>query len=190
MALTISHVVRRLKADVGKAFEPASIVELCSRFKVLWRKRVLDPFVTIQVFLLQILHGNTACSAMPGLVGLSFSASAYCAARMRLPLKLLQELLSEVCRAVSADLEEGRWHGHRTWTLDGSTFSTPDTAALQAHFGQPSAQAPGCGFPTAHLLALFHAGTGLLLHAAASSWQPRLRGGRTTCSTRRKRIRP
>ena len=30
-------------------------------------------------------------------------------------------------------------------------------------FGQPGQQAPGCGFPTAHLLTLFHAGTGLLL---------------------------
>jgi hypothetical protein len=43
-----------------------------------------------------------------------------------------------------------------------------DTPALQAHFGQPSAQAKGCGFPGAHLLALFHAGTGLLLRVAAS----------------------
>jgi hypothetical protein len=61
-----------------------------------------------------------------------------------------------------------RWHGHRTWSLDGSSFSMPDTAALQAHFGQPSNQAKGCGFPVAHILALFHAGTGLLLRVVAS----------------------
>jgi hypothetical protein len=40
--------------------------------------------------------------------------------------------------------------------------------ALQAHFGQPGNQAKGCGFPVAHLLALFHAGTGLLLEVAAA----------------------
>lgn len=171
MAPAISQIVRQLKADAAKVLEPAAIFELCSRLKHAWRKRVLDPAATVHVFLLQILHGNVACSAMPGLVDLSISATAYCAARMRLPLKLFEELLGQVCRRVSADLDEGRWLGHRTWTLDGSTFSMPDTRALQAHFGQPTAQAPGCGFPTAHLLALFHAGTGLLLHAAASCWR-------------------
>jgi hypothetical protein len=38
----------------------------------------------------------------------------------------------------------------------------PDTPELQRHFGQPGNQRPGCGFPVAHLLVLFHAGTGLL----------------------------
>jgi Transposase DDE domain len=38
----------------------------------------------------------------------------------------------------------------------------PDTPVLQEEFGQPAEQQPGCGFPVAHLLALFHAGTGLL----------------------------
>ncbi len=39
----------------------------------------------------------------------------------------------------------------------------PDTPALQEAFGQSTEQRPGCGFPVAHLLGLFHAGTGLLL---------------------------
>ena len=33
---------------------------------------------------------------------------------------------------------------------------------------QPSAQAKGCGFPVAHLLALFHSGTGFLRQVLAS----------------------
>jgi hypothetical protein len=39
----------------------------------------------------------------------------------------------------------------------------PDTPALQDAFGQSTVQRPGCGFPMAHLLGLFHAGTGVLL---------------------------
>jgi Transposase DDE domain len=39
----------------------------------------------------------------------------------------------------------------------------PDMPALQAMFGQSTEQRPGCGFPVAHLLGLFHAGTGVLL---------------------------
>jgi hypothetical protein len=38
----------------------------------------------------------------------------------------------------------------------------PDTPELQRHFGQPGNQRPGCRFLVAHLLVLFHAGTGLL----------------------------
>jgi hypothetical protein len=39
----------------------------------------------------------------------------------------------------------------------------PDTPALQDAFGQSTEQRPGCGFPIARLLGLFHAGTGVLL---------------------------
>jgi hypothetical protein len=38
----------------------------------------------------------------------------------------------------------------------------PDRPGLQRAFGQPTNQAVGCGFPVARVLALFHAGTGLL----------------------------
>lgn len=44
----------------------------------------------------------------------------------------------------------------------------PDTPALQAHFGQPTGQRPGCGFPTAHWLALLHAGSGMITKMLAS----------------------
>jgi Transposase DDE domain len=37
----------------------------------------------------------------------------------------------------------------------------PDTPVLREEFGQPSEPRPGCDFPVARLLALFHAGTGL-----------------------------
>jgi hypothetical protein len=46
--------------------------------------------------------------------------------------------------------------------VDGSGCSMPDTEELQLAFGQPGGQKRGCGFPVAHLLTLFHAGTGLL----------------------------
>jgi hypothetical protein len=44
----------------------------------------------------------------------------------------------------------------------------PDTPALQEAFGQPTGQRPGCGFPVAPLLGLFHASTGLLLKLVAA----------------------
>jgi hypothetical protein len=69
------------------------------------------------------------------------------------------------------------WLGrHRVFHIDGSTFSMPDTPELTRTFGQPDGPAPGCGFPVAHLLVLFHAQTGLLLDA----WASRLRTGDLT----------
>ena len=44
----------------------------------------------------------------------------------------------------------------------------PDTPELQKAFGQPGGQTPGCGFPVAHLLALFNAHDGTLHKAIAT----------------------
>jgi hypothetical protein len=64
--------------------------------------------------------------------------------------------------------DEHLWRGHRTFHIDGSTFSMPDTPELRATFGMPWGQQPGCGFPVAHLLMLFSAATGLLIDTWAS----------------------
>jgi hypothetical protein len=169
MALSIPEVLRQFKSDVARALSPEIIARVCRSLHLTWRDRVLDPATTVHVFLLQILHGNTACTALARLAGLSFTASAFCAARKRLPLALFQDLLERVCDALYPEVQDtGRWRGHRTWSMDGSSYSMPDTPELQAHFGQPSNQRKGCGFPVAHILALFHAGTGLLLKVVAS----------------------
>jgi len=94
--------------------------------------------VTLQLFLVQVLHGNTACTHLRHLTKRAVTASAYCQARAKLPLALFQTLLRAVSdRLQETSLEEGCWLGHRTFFVDGSGFSMPDTAALQARFGQP-----------------------------------------------------
>jgi len=169
MAINIPKIVRQFKADVARALSPETIMKVCGYLGHLCRERILDPVTTVHVFLLQILHGNTACTALSRLAGIPFTAAAYCYARKRLPLALFEELLQRVCDALFPEIQgSARWRGHRTWTLDGSSFSMPDTPDLQAHFGQPSVQAKGCGFPVAHMLALFHASTGLLLRVLVS----------------------
>jgi hypothetical protein len=169
MARTIPQIVRQFKADVAKALSAETVDKICGSLGYVWRDRILNPLTTVHIFLLQILHGNTACSALARLAGMTFTAGAYCTARARLPLALFEELLRQVCDALDLEVHDSSlWHGHRTWTLDGSSFSMSDTPELQEHFGQPGAQAKGCGFPVAHMLALFHAGTGLLLHVLAS----------------------
>jgi hypothetical protein len=169
MALRLPEVVRQFKADVAKALSAAWIEKVCRTLGLTYRRRKLDPVTTLHLFLLQILHGNVACAALPHLAGKVFSAAAYVEARARLPLVLFDLLLARVTDALAGESQAtGRWRGRRTWLLDGSSFSMPDTPELQQHFGQPGSQRPGCGFPVAHVLALFHAGAGFLQQVIAA----------------------
>ena len=169
MTATLTQVVKQFQQDWTGQLEPEAILTACRGVAYRWRERTLDPVTTIQLFFVQILHGNTACTHLRHLTKLDVTASAYCQARMRLPLAVFAQLLRSVSHALQHEpLEEGRWLGHRTFWGDGSSFSMPDTPALQKHFGQPGKQLPGCGFPVAHLLALFHAGTGLVLQILAA----------------------
>src|SRR5262249_52684414 len=72
MALTIPQIVRQFKADVAKAISAETIEKICGYLGYVWRERVLDPVTTVHVFLLQILHANTACSALSRLAGCRF----------------------------------------------------------------------------------------------------------------------
>jgi len=163
MASNILAAVRQIKSNVADHLEAAAIEALCRELKHVWRDRLLGPVMTVHAFLLQVLHGNTACDEVPHLIGQSFSGDAYIQARLRLPLELFQRLLARIGESLAECRDDAaRWCGHRVWLLDGSGCSMPDTPALQAAFGQPGGQRKGCGFPVAHLLTLFHAGTGLL----------------------------
>jgi Transposase DDE domain len=167
---SIAAALARIKRDPLGAIKPAAVEALCDELHYHWRRRQLDPAVTVALFVQQILAGNTPCSEVRHLAGQSFSASAWCQARSRLPLEVYQGMLTRVCDAALPRTHEERhlWHGHRTFHVDGSTFSMPDTKELRDAFGTPHGPAPGCAFPVAHLLVMFSAATGFLIDAAAS----------------------
>jgi hypothetical protein len=167
--LSISPALDRIKGRITESVPADLIEQLCRDLRHRWRDRDLGPVVTTHLFLRQVLHGNTAVAHLRHLSGLDFTDSASCQARARLPLKLLQRLRQAVTddpRADGGDRPETRWLGHRVFLLDGSSFSMPDTPELREYFGQPSAQAAGCGFPVAHLMTLFDARRGYLLRAS------------------------
>ena len=163
--VSIRRVLAQIKDDWSTVLSEAHLTRICREAGATWRNRTLSPVVTLYVFLLQILHGNTAMTNLPRLSGKRFTPAAYCQARQRLPLAALRRLLYETGTARRAD---AHWRGHRTWLIDGSSCSMPDTPALQQYFGQPSGQKKGCGFPVAHLLVLFEAARGRLLDVLVS----------------------
>jgi hypothetical protein len=170
MSPRINTALDRLRQDLSPYLGEAAVAEICKQLGHRWRRdAVLSPFTIILWFVLQVLQGNTALTHITLKARRAFTESAYCQARARLPLAVFRAVLQWVTRALVPRTEvEGRWRGHRTFLVDGSSFSMPDTPELQRHFGQPGGQAPGCGFPVAKILALFHAGTGLLLEVIAA----------------------
>lgn len=158
-------VLSRLRQDISAILTPETIHQACRQAGYSWRQRKLDPVATVSLFLLQILHGNTACQQVVRFGKWTFTATAYCKARKRLPLSVLQSLVEMVATKLRSTTSEGaRWLGHRVWIIDGTGFSMPDVPVLQNHFGSPSGQRPGCGFPVGHLAGLFDLATGMLLH--------------------------
>jgi hypothetical protein len=164
----IARIVAQFKQSWCQELEDEAICTACREVGHSWRERELGPVTTVRMFLLQILFGNVACNFVPRLAGKDVTGSAYCAARSRLPLAALEALLIRATAKMTERVREtGLWLGHRLFIVDGSSFSMPDTAELQAHFGQSGQQAAGCGFPTAHWLALVHFGSGLFQRVIA-----------------------
>ena len=171
MARSITAAVEQIKSTLNTHLTPDDILGACIDARHEWRDRVLGPVTTVHALLLQILHA-TAMTGVSRLVGVAFSASAYCQALQRLPVDVMRLLLRRtVTRQRDATEQLGRWRGLRTFLVDGSSCSMPDTPELQRRFDQPTEQKPGCGFPVAHLLALFDAYTGMLVDMLVSGWR-------------------
>ena len=163
----LDTVLRTIRQDLADVLKAQAIIEACRHSGHRWRDRVLTPVAVIHWFLRQILLGNTAVQHVSLLAERTFTDSAYCQARTRIPLEVFRILLRNLNSVLQPQTRtDGLWHGHRTFLIDGSAVSMPDTPELQLHFGQPGGQKAGCGFPVAKILAMFNFGTGLLMELA------------------------
>jgi len=160
--------LEKVKQDYQQLIPSEAILRSCEIHGHPFRRRTLGPVVTVYLFLMQVISGNAACNALRHLAGMTCSANAYGKARARIPLGVFRTLLRWVCQSLRDVTAPALWHGHRVFHVDGSSFSMPETPELQEAFGQPGGQKPGCGFPVAHLLAMFDAATGMILDVLAS----------------------
>ena len=129
-----------------------------------WRDRVLTPARTMKLFILQVLHGNTAISHLSHLSDIDVASSSYCEARARLPLAGVAAATTELCCDGSKYSDSAtKWRGRRVLMTDATAVTAPDTPALQQMWPQPSAQKEGCGFPALKLLALLNLASGMIV---------------------------
>src|SRR5262245_43738295 len=114
----ILPILDRLRQDQSAHLAPEAIKDACRREGHTWRQRLLDPVMTLYLFLLQILHGNTACTHVVHFGRWTFTDSAYCQARKRLPLRVYHRLLDRIAAtARRATAAASRWFGHRVWVM-------------------------------------------------------------------------
>jgi len=139
------------------------------------RRRLYSLPCTFWAFLWQVLNPACPCREVVRLLQALFclrqraaaqeGTSAYCQARSRLPLSVLQQ--ARVAVAAQAQKlppqAQQRWHGFAVKVVDGTTLSLPDTRKNQRAYPQSSSQKPGCGFPLMKLVGLFSLSTGALL---------------------------
>ncbi len=129
---------------------------------------------TFWTFLAQVLSPGSACRAAVRQAQAQArlerrpvpkeDTSAYCQARLRLPLDRLHELIERVARTLEQRVPlSARWCGHVVKVADGSTVTALDTPANQKAFPQSPDQKPGCGFPLVRLVVLFSLASGALL---------------------------
>ena len=166
---SLSQIVKGFKQDWTSQISPKSIKQACLDSGMHWSESKLNPVTCLQLFLLQILNGNTACTHLSHLAQMSFTASAYCKARMRIKLQVFEVLLERCLSSLQQQtFDSGRWLGRRVFMVDGSSFSMSDIPELQEKFGQPGGQKPRCGFPVSHWLVLMHLGTGMITKMLSS----------------------
>src|SRR5437867_3346043 len=138
---SLAFIVEQIKQDPSRLLEHLPIRPVCLQLGLNFRDRCLDPATTVALFLQQVIDGNSSCAAVRHRSSdRTFTAQAYCKARQRLPLAVLQMLCRRVCdeaRAARGSEAADLFLTHRVFVVDGSTFSMPDTPQLQKEFGQP-----------------------------------------------------
>jgi Transposase DDE domain len=161
----------RVRCGEGDLPLPARVNQLALAGGQTFRQTTLTPGKTLRLFVQQVAHGNVACTAVRHLAGEDFSDSAWCQARGRLGIELIQSVHRAVVEDARRELnladnlgdEAYRWRGHRVLGVDGTSDSMPDSPTLREHYGVPAGCRPGLGFPTSHLLVLMDHRSGLLI---------------------------
>lgn len=165
----------------------AGIRSALSKEGLSFRDCIYLPWVTLWVFLSQVLSADHSCRdavarflafrTARGLKPCSTNTGAYCTARQRLPESLVSRLVGQTGEQLQEQTPpEWHWHGRPVKLVDGTTASMPDTPANDAAFGKPSNQHGTSGFPLVRLVCVLSLATGAVLRAAAGAYRGKKTG--------------
>ena len=148
------------KSAVLKLLDQQAIEQICQDKGFVWRQGgKLPPGTTVACFGWQVLMGNVSCDA----VSITARSGVYRRSLLHGPPEAAAGGIGSnqqrgggrgmALAGVAVDAEH-RWKGKRTFIIDGTGVSLPDSPQVRKHFGCSGKQKPGCGYPTAHVLLL------------------------------------
>jgi hypothetical protein len=141
------------------------------------RDRVYSLCRTFWGFVWQAVHSHASCraavrqiqAAMAGSpVRVAGNTSAYCQARGRLPMSLIQGAMEAAAASADGQAPEGAGtlNGRKVRVVDGSSVQIADTPANRKVYPYPSGVKEGCGFPVMGFIALYSLGSGAVQRIA------------------------
>jgi len=156
-------------------FKDQDVHELCGELEIRFRDREFTPATTLGLFVAQALSRGDACSTVvtqfnrerkrKGLPPVSEDGSAYCKARARLPVKLIDRVGQRVVQLQrDKTCSQWKWQGKDVYFVDGLVLRAPDTAENQAVYPQPASQQQGLGFPQVRVVVTTSLATGCIEH--------------------------
>jgi hypothetical protein len=156
-------------------FNNEEVHDLCKELNVVFRERDFTPAITLGLFVSQMLSRGDACSTVTahfnrerkrqGLMPVCEDASAYCKARAKLPVKLVDRLSSQIVElSHNKTAHLWKWKGRNVYLVDGFVLHAPDTAANQKVYPQPSSQKEGLGYPQVRMIVTTSLATGCIVH--------------------------
>jgi hypothetical protein len=151
---TVSDSLKHIKAHLATLVSEKEVFGICAKLNHVFRDRVLNPAVTVELFLLQLL-AKVSMENLGFVARISVSATAICNAKKRLPLKLLMELVARSAPEDPQGPPQSLWRGLMLYLADGMSFMISDTPELAKRYGKASNQrGKSPGYPVPKLLAL------------------------------------
>ena len=156
--------------DFLAILQSPDIEQLIAQYSHNSRPRIFDTDVTLAMFLKQVMSDDRSCAKavndyiiQNNATNVSANTSAFCQARQRLPIDLIQDLSRFIGKKVIESLPKNwAYNDRKTFVVDGSTSTMPDTENSQKKYPQQSAQKPGLGFPICRTLTVNCLTTGII----------------------------
>ena len=156
-----------------------TIINNCRDF----RSRLYTPFVTLVLFIRQVLSPDKSCknSVANFLASVSTedndnipssNTGPYCKARQKLPTETIESLVKLSANLLS-ESSDARWkiYNREVKLIDGTTLTMADSKANQARYPQHDAQKAGAGFPMMRLVAILSLTTGAIVDYAIGAYK-------------------
>ena len=190
----MSHSTRQWISEKIKSFRESDVLPFhdildarmvksaLEKEDLVFKKSIYTPFITICVFLSQILDPDHSCRAAVArlIVWLSSNGrkpcapetGTYCEARQRIPVNVIKDLVHQTSSKIDANgSAHWLWKGKQVVLIDGSTVSMPDTHDNQKVYPQSKTQGIGLGFPLARIVALISLSTGVVRDLAIGPYK-------------------